>query len=419
MDDAELFIDDEPTRSPAEEAADRDARPPWVIMIVDDDAEVHAVTRLALRRFTLHGRTLEFLSAYSAAEAIRLIASHPEIAVILLDVVMETEQAGLDVVRYIRNDLENAMVRIILRTGQPGDAPEDAVLVEYDINDYKTKTELTRQKLHNSILVSLRTYEHISTIHHQRRELMTRAGELNEARLAAEASDRAKTEFLATMSHEFRTPLSIALLKAELTETGRYGPVTEEQMRAMRIIQQSGGKLLDMINEVLALAQLETNDVQASIRPVLVESLCEVCYHRATVAAEAKDQGLRLDVDPTIRTVMADEIKLAQVLQRLLQNAVKFTPRGGEIGLEVTHGAQVGTVAFTVWDTGIGIAQQDIERAFQPFIQLDTGLARAHEGAGLGLAVASRLIKAMDGKITVESERDQGSRFTVTVAAGD
>ena len=111
----------------------------WKILVVDDDVEVHNVTGLVLSDFTFEGKSLSFISAYSAQEAKQLIQAHPDTAIILLDVVMETENAGLQVVKYIREELDNQLVRIIVRTGQPGRAPESVVVVNYGIDDYKTK----------------------------------------------------------------------------------------------------------------------------------------------------------------------------------------------------------------------------------------------------------------------------------------
>jgi len=107
----------------------------WKIAVIDDDQAVHEGTRFALSDYVLHGQTLEILSAYSAAEGRALMRAHPDIAAVLLDVIMETDAAGLDLVEYIRNDIKNETVRIILRTGQPGQAPERRVIVQYDIND--------------------------------------------------------------------------------------------------------------------------------------------------------------------------------------------------------------------------------------------------------------------------------------------
>jgi response regulator RpfG family c-di-GMP phosphodiesterase len=136
----------------------------WKILIVDDEPEVHQVTRLVLGSFRFESRGLEFLSAYSAAEARERMREHPDVAVILLDVVMETEHAGLDVVRTVREELGNRQVRIVLRTGQPGQAPEQDIISAYDINDYKEKTELTAQRLSTTLFSALRAYRDLMTI---------------------------------------------------------------------------------------------------------------------------------------------------------------------------------------------------------------------------------------------------------------
>lgn len=140
----------------------------WKILVVDDEPEVHAVTKLALSDFVLNDKSLVFLSAYSGEEAKAIFREHDDIAVVLLDVVMETDDAGLMVADYIRNELDNHFTRIILRTGQPGQAPEKDVIINYDINDYKSKTELTAQKLFTVIIAALRSYRDIVVIEESR-----------------------------------------------------------------------------------------------------------------------------------------------------------------------------------------------------------------------------------------------------------
>ncbi|CAO3375911.1 DUF3369 domain-containing protein [Azospirillum argentinense] len=172
MSDEFLFADDEPgieaetARETAPEPAD-----PWIILIVDDDPAIHATTKMVLRGFTFEGRPAQFLSAGTAAEARSLLEQNPAIAVVLLDVVMESDDAGLRLVRMIRSELNNRRVRIILRTGQPGQAPERDVILNYDINDYKSKTELTAQKLFTSVVAALRGYQDITAIEDHRRGL--------------------------------------------------------------------------------------------------------------------------------------------------------------------------------------------------------------------------------------------------------
>ncbi|MES2153107.1 MAG: DUF3369 domain-containing protein [Pseudomonadota bacterium] len=140
----------------------------WRVLIVDDDVDVHAVTRLALRNVSFKGRELELFSAYSGAEAYRVLSETPDIALVLLDVVMETDDAGLILARRIREELNNQIVRVVLRTGQPGQAPEQRVIIEYDINDYKAKTELTTQKLFTTVISALRAYESLNMLERSR-----------------------------------------------------------------------------------------------------------------------------------------------------------------------------------------------------------------------------------------------------------
>ncbi|PWC32517.1 DUF3369 domain-containing protein [Azospirillum sp. TSO35-2] len=169
--DAEL--DDELLFGPDDGAvtAARPLRPsgdPWPILVVDDDPQVHAMTAVLLRDFDFDGRPFEVVSALSAEEAKAVLAERPDLPVALLDVVMETEDAGLRLVRHIRDDLGNRRMRVILRTGQPGQAPERDVIVGYDINDYKAKSELTAQRLFTTLVSALRAWRDIVTIERNR-----------------------------------------------------------------------------------------------------------------------------------------------------------------------------------------------------------------------------------------------------------
>jgi CheY-like chemotaxis protein len=143
----------------------------WTVLIVDDDAEVHSVTTLALAGFAFAGKPLRFLHAHSGAEARVLLASRSDIALVLLDVVMETDHAGLELVEHVRNRIGNRFIRIILRTGQPGQAPELEVITKYDINDYKYKTELTRERLFTAVYTGLSTYRDLVALEASRRGL--------------------------------------------------------------------------------------------------------------------------------------------------------------------------------------------------------------------------------------------------------
>jgi len=171
--DDDFFLDDD---EPEQKSA---SAPPWVMLIVDDEAGVHDVTRLALKDFTFSGRGLELVSAFTGEEALEILRQRDDVAVILLDVVMETDHAGLDCARRIRDELDNSDVRIVLRTGQPGVAPEREVILGYDINDYKAKTELTAQHLFTTVIAALRSYADIQELNAYRRDAYELAARQN------------------------------------------------------------------------------------------------------------------------------------------------------------------------------------------------------------------------------------------------
>ncbi|WP_286262728.1 DUF3369 domain-containing protein [Thalassotalea atypica] len=143
--------------------------PPWKIAIIDDEEDIHTITKMALKRFNLDNRGLTFVHAYSAKEGKELLRNEAEVAIVFLDVVMETDDAGLEFARWMRQDLENHFTRIVLRTGQPGQAPEEKVIMEYDINDYKEKTELDRKKLFTTVFSALRAYRDIMAVDEARK----------------------------------------------------------------------------------------------------------------------------------------------------------------------------------------------------------------------------------------------------------
>jgi len=163
--------DDELIFAEEDDAQEKPIAASWKILIVDDEIEIHNITKLALNEFIFENKVITFVSAFSGKEANEMIQAHPDIALILLDVVMETEEAGLEVVKYIRDILDNQIVRIILRTGQPGQVPEDVVIVSYDINDYKTKTELTNKKLFTTVVTALRAFSALTQIEASKTEL--------------------------------------------------------------------------------------------------------------------------------------------------------------------------------------------------------------------------------------------------------
>ncbi|GIV87321.1 MAG: histidine kinase [Chloroflexus sp.] len=242
-----------------------------------------------------------------------------------------------------------------------------------------------------------------------------RTAELHRANAELLRAARTKDEFLANMSHELRTPLNSILALSESLLEELYGPLREQQQKAIRAIEASGRHLLALINDVLDLAKIEANRIELVKEVVAASDVCEASVALVKEQATKKQIHLSVQLDDPHARFVADPRRLKQILVNLLSNAVKFTPAGGAVSLQVTTDIAQGTIAFTVSDTGIGIAEEDLPRLFQPFVQLDSGLSRQHEGTGLGLVLVRRLVELHGGRVEVESTPGVGSRFTVTL----
>lgn len=242
-----------------------------------------------------------------------------------------------------------------------------------------------------------------------------RTAELSRANAELARAVRTKDEFLANMSHELRTPLNAILALSESLLEELRGPLNERQQAAIRSIEASGRHLLALINDVLDLAKIEAGRMNIVKEVVAISDVCESSLTLVKEQATKKQIRLSLQIDDPQARFLADPRRLKQILVNLLSNAIKFTHRGGAVELRVVTDAEQGTIAFTVSDTGIGIASDQLQQLFQPFVQLDSSLSRQHEGTGLGLALVRRLVDLHGGSVAVASELGKGSAFTVTL----
>ncbi|HNS97123.1 MAG TPA: PAS domain S-box protein [Polyangiaceae bacterium] len=270
------------------------------------------------------------------------------------------------------------------------------------------------QVLARNIESRLEAQEKLRALNDQLEEkVAARTAQLKEAYAKIEHAGRMKDEFLANMSHELRTPLNSVLGLADALLEGVFGDVDEQQQQIVQTMRDSGHHLLDLINDILDLSKIEAGRLTLDLRPIRISEVCQVSLRMIRPLALDKRIGSWMRVDPRCPVAVADERRLKQMLVNLLVNAVKFTPAGGQVGLEAWM--ENDSVFFSVCDTGIGISPPDLRRIFEPFTQIDSSLARQHEGTGLGLALVRRLAELHQGHIDVVSEPGQGSRFTIVL----
>jgi PAS domain S-box-containing protein len=247
-------------------------------------------------------------------------------------------------------------------------------------------------------------------------EILTDRG-LREAKSAAEAANRAKSQFLANMSHELRTPLNAVLGFSEMLTKRLVGPLEETQAEYIEIIYRSGSHLHDIINDILDLAKVDAGKLDLNPEDgVDSRAIVNTCVALIKERADAGELRLSVNVDPALPSIVADAMRLKQILLNLLSNAVKFTEPGGSVVVTV-HQPEPDTIAFEVRDTGVGMSEAEIKIALEPFGQVDAGISRRHEGTGLGLPLASRLTELHGGTFDIASRKGHGTTVTLTLPA--
>lgn len=401
-DDLLFFADEEEQDEGSDENQSTDGK--WRLLVVDDEEDVHDVTRLALSDFKHSGQPLEFLHAHSGAEAKAILEKEKDIALILLDVIMETDHAGLDVARYLRDELHNHKTRVVLRTGQPGQAPEREVITQYDVNDYKTKTELTTDRLFTVVYTALSSYAQLVALEKQKIELDHQAKQL-------EDSNRELEEFAYVASHDLQTPLRGIIGFAQLLLKRKGDSLDDESKELLDLIVEGTGNMQALVRDLLAYSRVGRVDASKTI--IDTESLVEDVVDRLLVQVEETNAQIQYGQLPDLH---GSTQQILQLFQNLLGNSLRYRKKDTrpEIRIEAEQ-KDDDRVHFTVSDNGIGMDPAHTDRIFKMFQRLHT--ADEFPGNGIGLAICQKVVNYHDGEISVETAPNEGATFRFSLPA--
>jgi PAS domain S-box-containing protein len=353
------------------------------------------------------------------------------------------ELKGMDSLRHIHDDDKTIIARSVKEAFEKGEAEAEARINTRDGERFflftgrrveaggkplvvgsgieitsrkRAEQELMRYKQHLEEMVEERTTTLQETNAKLQREIGERARTQDELRDAledlavakerAEAADRLKSAFLATMSHELRTPLNSIIGFTGILRQGLAGPLNAEQKKQLEMVQNSADHLLALINDVLDISKIEAGQLKVAAAPFSLRGSIKKVTDAVQPLIEKKGLTLTTEITPEVGAVTSDQRRVEQILLNIVGNAVKFTEKGE---VTVACGLQENFVLTTVADTGIGIANDDLERLFIPFYQVENGISRRYEGTGLGLFICKRLVELLGGKIWVESELGRGS----------
>ena len=393
----------------------------WKVLIVDDEPDIHTLTCLSLKDFEFAGRSLQFLHANTSLEARHILTKETDIAVVLVDIVMETDDAGLHLINYIRNDLHNNQIRIMVRTGQPGLNLERTVIEQYDIDDYKNKSELNADKLYFSMRVILKGYRNLLALKESNQSLelkvQKRTQQLEQQNRALVELNRDKNEFLGITAHDLKNPLQAIQGSAELIPMlleDESFPTKSDILEYSNMISVSAERMFDLVTNLLDVNAIESGKLNihfqhVDILPTLYGIVDE--YRK-----KAQSKQIQIDFNPHCAHYLAetDISVIHQIMDNLVSNAVKYSPLGKHIFVEVVE--QQKMVELIVQDQGQGLSPDDHARLFGKFTRLSAKPTDIKDhSTGLGLFIVKKLVTALRGSIHCESELGQGARFIVNI----
>ena len=385
----------------------------WEVLIVDDEQDVHKMTKMVLRNYTFQGQKINFHSAYSAQEAKEVLNRNDNIALVLLDVVMEEKDAGLKLVEYIRQDLENESIRIIIRTGQPGEAPEETVIRDYVINDYIEKGDITTRRLYTTITTSLRGYKDIIALRQSYLELKQLSEKLETAYARLETLDREKAKIIQFLYHELLTPLNHVGASQVFDENN----LSEQNRAVLEMVRKGFNRLNSLIKAFLEYFEFMGSDLKLKAKKVSIDKVLNNVLEKFETQIRKAKLIVESDLSEADKIYM-DPKYLKDVLSILIDNAINHSEKKGKITIKTLVDKKKPELHLVISDSGVGILPRNLEKVFQAY-DLEA-YYRREDGFGLNLSKARFIVESHGGRIWAESKgTGEGSSFIVALPIRD
>jgi len=402
----------------SEKVADS-SKAPFKVMVVDDEEEIHSITSFVLDGFTYVGRELQFLNAYSGEEAKKLIVEHPDTALILLDVIMEDDDSGLQVAKYIRDELKNRFVRIVLRTGQSGYFPEKEIIAKFDINDYKEKTELTATKLFTLTYSSIRSYVALVNESMAKEELensnrnleqrvLDKTAELKEQHniMMQQSRRAAMAEMLGMIAHQWRQPLStISAIAGNVSIALALDEFDQDSVAdSMTKISDHAKKLSLTIDSFRSYFKPGAQKETVSVSTVITDTL--------SLLQHATDKD-NIDIIYNPENTISLKIYRNELLQVFLNIVKNSQEELGRLHIEkpkiiISESKEKNKHKITICDNAGGIDDENLFKIFEPYFS-----TKSKNGSGLGLYMCKTIIEDyLNGKVVCYN-RDGGACFEI------
>ncbi len=368
----------------------------WKILVVDDERDVHSVTNIVLQHDIVLGRKIRLLHAYSGTQAIEILKSEPDIALVLLDVVMETDDDGLMVAAYVRLSSTNPHTRIVMRTGQPGVISEQIAAKDFQVNYYEPKSQLTAERLRAIVHMAIDAYHSSVTLAQTVAQLKTT---LNDLELFSNA-----------VAHDLKTPgRQIALLADLLLEDLPVDTPRETRELAAQI-GDAGRRLINMTEELLDLSRLGKNSLNMS--ELTAEELIDNVLNDLRFNLRDEEIDIQVEIDPEI-ILHVDREKFKHVINNIVENSCKYRSKERILHILISVKRSLDNCTIEISDNGTGINESMLDSIFLPFRRAVDG--DEVNGSGIGLAICRRIVDLHDGTIYASSTEGDGTTICITL----